>query len=248
MSEMLLVRLSAILNQTREYTHVRQIAEDRSQYEQFRDRIHPLVTRFHHLDIVRSELEAREVIVGQLDPSGQGVGASITELREAFLQDPASLVDPAPGATQKRRQIINQLELILDSWNSQLRVTWENYIRGKIPNLQPEILEVLARVPTFRQSINTIKRDFEAVLQMAQRLPQNIAELTSAEHSADDISSAWESLTRGEGEVDPEVVEFLKASGRVGAPLRTLTEPVKMWLEEHNLIDAFVVTIRSRNY
>lgn len=246
MSETLLNRLSEIRNRVREYSQVKQIAEDRSQYEQIRDRIDPLAMRFRHIDAVRSELEARDVVIGQLEPRGEGVGVSIIQLREDFHQNPASLVDPAPGATQRRRQIISQIELVVDGWSGQLRSTWENYIKRKTPNLQSEILQVLARVPAFRDSIDTIERNLEVVLRMAQRLPQDVTELTSAEHSADEVSNAWESLTGGE--VDPEVVEFLRASGREGAPLRSLTEPVQTWLEEHNLIGAFVVTIRSRNY
>lgn len=245
MANVLCNRLDTIREHARQYTRINRIAEDRSQYEQIRDVIVPLAARYHHLITLRRTLASKGVMVDPLEPRGDGAGTSVTALRKAFQEDPASLVQSSSHVARGRKKLFAQLESILERWDSQLRTIWERHLHNFIAHLEPDLLQVLRGVPAFRHNVDSIRRDQDEIRRLASRLPQDAAELTSVEQLASRINDAWGSLTGGG--IHPDVVGFLKAAGRGGASLQSVTEPVQTWLQEHDLVNVFVVSIRSRS-
>lgn len=167
-------------------------------------------------------------------PAMQKAIERVASVRQAFTQDRSSLLDD----TTFRLLLIN-LDALAESLEQSVVTSWARYTVQAIPPPLAGDEQLLRADP--RNSNEVIDRilQWDDLLRTLGSQPKpTAAELTEFVTVLESRSALWDDVKMEE---KPEVVQFIQASGGAGAPLELLTQPVRDWLAERGLTEAYVV-------
>ncbi|MFW9261632.1 hypothetical protein [Nostoc sp. CALU 546] len=130
-------------------------------------------------------------------------------------------------------------EKLKNTLEQQLSKYWQRYRDQKMPSTNNEILNLLAKVEAFKQTVLEIQ-DREKYLKNI-RYPKNNAEFAICELKIEQLKHSWKSLKSDDF---PEAVShFLQAVSEEGANLSLLTPEVQDWINQNGISDSFKIRL-----
>ncbi|MEH2380424.1 MAG: hypothetical protein V7K27_16315 [Nostoc sp.] len=130
-------------------------------------------------------------------------------------------------------------ERLKNTLEQQLSKYWQRYRDQKMPSTNNEILNLLAKVEAFKQTVLQIQ-DIEKYLKNI-RYPKNNADFAICELKIEQLKYSWKSLKSDDF---PEAVShFLQAVSEQGAPLNLLTPEVQDWINQHGISDSLKIRL-----
>jgi hypothetical protein len=178
-------------------------------------------------------LRDRGVLVPDLLGEAERMQEEVQQLRDKFTEDPAYILGANRLASLKvgMRALCDRLERDLAS-------SWETHALQRAPNVNVEVLMVLATIGPLRTQVDRVSRGLRELNERIKTLPSSAKEIDDFDKSAANVNAAWGQLDSDH--LRPDVLQFLKAAGvSTGAKLDLLTGPVTQWLQSHELSDAF---------
>jgi hypothetical protein len=121
----------------------------------------------------------------------------------------------------------------------QLTQAWKSYRDQQMPSTNNEILNLLAKVEAFKNTVRDIQiidREIKNVI-----YPKNNAEFAVYERKIEQLKYYWNSLSSDE--VPEAVLHFLRAAANQGAPLNLLTPEVQDWINQHGISDSLKIRL-----
>lgn len=162
-----------------------------------------------------------------------------SKLRDMVLADPVVLADPPFNL---KFEFTDRLLSIGNAATEAIQKAWSSYVAAHGPTGSSEVVDALAKLPQFQSSVARIRRCRQSTEELAKRTPTDpekaIGSLAvlAAEHR-----TAWSELS-ADG-IPPTVILFLRACADNGVPLSELSEEVRNWLKERELLGSFRVRI-----
>jgi hypothetical protein len=118
-----------------------------------------------------------------------------------------------------------------------LLAAWGNWSRANIPDIDKDVLEILAGIIALSDSVATVRNLKAKAETVCASLPGGVDDLERLRKLCEEISAVWHNLA-GEG-IPADVLIFLRSAGnREGAKFDLLTSEVLAWLAVHGLRDA----------
>ena len=133
----------------------------------------------------------------------------------------------------------NKLSTLKSELEGYLKQAWADYKRQRIPNTNDELLGLLARIETFKPTVQTIQRLLNQLKVID--FPKDAQQFEQIDHAINNLSSAWSSLKSNE--VPEAVLDFLRATATHGAPIELLTPEVRVWLAEQAITRFFHIRL-----
>ncbi|MHC5916394.1 MAG: hypothetical protein ACYTXE_36660 [Nostoc sp.] len=133
----------------------------------------------------------------------------------------------------------SHVENIKATLEQQLSESWKSYRDQQMPSTNNEILNLLAKVEAFKNTVRDIQiidREIKNVI-----YPKNNAEFAVYERKIEQLKYYWNSLSSDE--VPEAVLHFLRAAANQGAPLNFLTSEVQDWINQHGISDSFKIRL-----
>jgi hypothetical protein len=125
----------------------------------------------------------------------------------------------------------------------QLRNVWREHAARIAPAVNPEVLNLLERMPAFSLQIKVVRVGLARFHSLASSLPTRPSQVSDLQSAALEVHEAF--LQLHTDDIPTVVWTFLKqATSPVGADLSALTAEVIEWLGVHGLESAF--TIKQR--
>jgi hypothetical protein len=162
-----------------------------------------------------------------------------TKLRAIAADDPAGLAEPPFNISH---EFTNRLKGLANAANDSIEEGWGKYVAANSPSSSDEVLEALGKLPQMSAGVNRIRQCRQQVAVLADTVPEDpavaveqLGEL-STEHGA-----AWVELTASD--VPPSVLQFLRDCAADGALFTALSNEVRGWLEERELLGSFRIRI-----
>ncbi|MBE9200073.1 MULTISPECIES: hypothetical protein [unclassified Nodularia (in: cyanobacteria)] len=133
----------------------------------------------------------------------------------------------------------SNVENLKTTLEQQFSEGWKSYRDQKMPIMNNEILNLLAKIAAFKQTvlqIQIIDKEIKNVI-----FPKNNAEFTIYEQKIEQLKHSWKSLKSDEF---PEAVShFLLAASEQGSPLNLLTPEVQDWINQNGISDSFQIRL-----
>lgn len=173
-------------------------------------------------------------------PAGvQDLNEKAMKLRTIAAENPAGLADPPFNVAH---EFTNRLRGLAVAANKSIEESWSRFIAENTPSGSDDVLETLGKLPQMRAGVTRIRQCRLKIAALSTAVPGDPASAIgqlrelSAEHG-----SAWAELTADS--VPPSVLQFLRACASEGAPVTTLTDEVRVWLESRGLLGSFRIRI-----
>ncbi|NJO52700.1 MAG: hypothetical protein HC840_28570 [Leptolyngbyaceae cyanobacterium RM2_2_4] len=131
----------------------------------------------------------------------------------------------------KSTKLKNKVSALKSELEGYLKQAWGNYKRQRIPNTNDELLGLLAKIETFKPTVQSIQRLLNQL--KAVDFPKDAQQFEKIDQEIDDLSTAWKSLKSNE--VPEAVLNFLRSAATHGATIDLLTPEVQNWLNEHGI-------------
>jgi hypothetical protein len=164
---------------------------------------------------------------------------TLRKAQAAFTDRPESLIDPKVLDLTKLGKAIEGLAKQLEE---RLRTEWMRHTAARIPATKHEVLDVLS--PAFPREVRLLRQRAEKLELARQTLPTSPEAINVFEADVGELEQAWTKV--GGGNVPAAVTSFLQsAASRSGASLLLLTEEVRHWLSEHNIIASFSIKVST---
>lgn len=184
---------------------------------------------------------ARGLVTKAALPEARAARHQVQALSAAFAESPATIVGP-----QRMNGLRSAVARVTAALNDQVLEAWTEFATGRIPNVNDEVLTVLARIPSLQHQVARVRDGRRSLLASASIPPAGAtdAEITAAiddfERRAASVTAAWELFDTEP--LSAEVLQFLRlAGGPAGAPIGSLTRSVQNWLQENDLTSSFAV-------
>lgn len=162
-------------------------------------------------------------------------------LGERYLEDPNSVLEPAPGE-DARQAFLNPLKQLPQKLGALLQLQWSVWAQQQVPKINEEVLGVLAGVPSMAPKIASLRANRNRAAELAATLPSANSDLGDLKDAIDEVRRGWQEMA-GEG-VPLDVIDFLRIAGQsTGAALEQLTPSVLSWMRAHNLQDTLRIRI-----
>ncbi len=117
---------------------------------------------------------------------------------------------------------------------------WQRYAGQKTPNISVEVLAALEDDPRAGSTVARIEHLAERLLRLRDRPIPSPEELNEFDDATAQLRSAW--VTLDVASLSEEIVAFVRAAnGERGAPLDSLTTPVREWLEQRGAASRYVI-------
>jgi hypothetical protein len=131
---------------------------------------------------------------------------------------------------------IENLKVALEQ---QLSESWKSYRDQQMPSTNNEILNLLAKVEAFKQTVRQIQIIDKEVKNVIY--PKNNAEFAIYESKIEQLKYYWNSLSSDE--FPQSVLDFLRAAANQGAPLNLWTSEVQDWINQHGISDSLKIRL-----
>ena len=167
--------------------------------------------------------------------------AAVESAREGFGTRADSVIDERSFSLVNLGQ---SLSAAAEALETLLGDAWQRYVTGKVPSTSREVLDALQSA--FPSEVRSIRQAGERLERHRQILPTSKEQVQEFENEVLALQQAWDRL--GGGGVPRPVLTFLKsAAGHGGAGLELLTDEVRRWLTEHEVIRSFRVRVTAQS-
>lgn len=239
---MLIANLDAA---TREIAGLRVLEEATKDAQAYATRAAQLQTpaaALAQLSVIMQEFRRRGIAIPLNAPQLQALAYQTRTMLVGFRDDHKSIV-ASSGETGAR--FFDPLKNVPGDVRSALQRAWTDYVDATLPpQQQPELLDTLARLPSFSERVAEIGRLYREAALLRSRLPQSSEEIDKIAGIATALRMAWASLpTEG---IPADVRTFLEAALGGGATFSQLTGPVVEWLGQNNLLDSIRISLRAQ--
>lgn len=133
----------------------------------------------------------------------------------------------------------SQIENLKTALEQQLSEAWKSYRDQQMPSTNNEILNLLAKVEAFKQTVMQIQLIDKEIRNVIY--PKNNAEFTIYERKIEQLKYSWNSLSSDE--VPQSVLDFLRAAANQGAPLNLWTIEVQDWINQHGISNSLKIRL-----
>ncbi|MEA5506976.1 hypothetical protein VB735_28560 [Halotia wernerae UHCC 0503] len=133
----------------------------------------------------------------------------------------------------------SNIDSLKTTLEQQLSEAWKRYRDQQMPSTNNEILNLLAKVEAFKNTV----RDIQIIDREIQNViyPKNNAEFAVYERKIEQLKYYWNSLSSDE--VPEAVLHFLRAAANQGAPLNIFTSEVQDWINQHGISDSLKIRL-----
>lgn len=131
------------------------------------------------------------------------------------------------------------IERLKKTLEQQLCQAWQRYLAQNMPSTNNEMLALLARVETFKQTVQQIRILDGEIKQVI--FPKNSDEFEIFEQRIAQLKQCWGSLSSDD--VPEAVLHFLRAAANQGASLSLLTPEVQDWITRHGISDSLKIRL-----
>lgn len=130
----------------------------------------------------------------------------------------------------------------LDTWirrhrdkvQRKLQSAWRDYYQDQVPEFSEDLLSVLSRFDDFRGPVETIRECGEQLQNWKENPPDTKESLSNFQELAEERRATWEQLRSDE--MSEDVLSFLVDAGTEGATVDQLTDEVRTWLDQNELL------------
>lgn len=190
--------------------------------------------RAQHAAMQQCELVLRELHSGSRSHSG------VSKVNESCEAEPDWLLSPEGRSTVRElRQILHNT---ISSWREIIEEDWANYVTSLRPDIDDAALKALHRVPGLAESVGEVIDCMDELSRLSGQPPQSTEDVEATRALARRIDASWKGLS---GDLDVEVLMFIRQAAATGADIESLSESVSNWLKEHDLKDSFCIRIRG---
>lgn len=162
-----------------------------------------------------------------------------TKLRTIVDRDPAGLANPPFNVLH---EFTTRLKGLASAADRSIAEGWSRYVVENAPRGADGILDALGQLPQMRAGVARIRQCRQKVAALAAKVPADPAGAVEQVQSlAAEHRSAWAELAADS--VPPSVLQFLRACAAEGAPITSLTEEVRTWLEAREVLGSFRIRI-----
>jgi hypothetical protein len=159
-------------------------------------------------------------------------------MRRQHEADPTALLDDGSF-----RILARSIEAAATAAAAAAAAAWAHYSQQVLPPPLGEDEELLRADPRLDSQVVDRLLTWDRYLRNVSAKPRPTpADLREFMQVIAKRKELWASIVI---EQEPEVVEFIRASGDQGASLRLLTDKVAAWLNERGLFDAYVIRKRA---
>lgn len=215
--------------------HVGSLRKNATDLKNFRDRqdkIESLVDELHPLIIALRAFRERGLVNFDCSQKADVLLTEITTTLTEFQKEREWLIEKFKFNTFQIKVTALKSEL-----ESSLEQAWIGYKNRRISGINEELLELLAKIETFKLTVQTIRR----ILNQLKTIdfPKDGQQFEQIDQAINDLSTAWNNLKSGE--VPEAVLNFLRAAATHGATIDLLTPEVKNWLNNQGITRFFYI-------
>lgn len=120
---------------------------------------------------------------------------------------------------------------------------WEDYVDAALPSRRESLLSIFGKMSTVSKLVSEYRTVLALALKLRGSLPQP-GDIEAIAAHAQRMNDLWTQIV-GEGDLPPDVHEFLRYAGGEGAPLSTFNHEVQAWIHERRLEGEFRIRIRQ---
>lgn len=237
---MLLDRASDLTAKINAYQALKNTAD---QTEQLATRARQFVSASAALERLRKTLDAlsKAGIVVDFEPKdGRDFAEKANLLREEIKADPGRLNDPP---FDLKHGFTDRLLGIAGAGEKAAQAAWKTYVEKYASFGADDVLNALAQVAQFKESVSAIRQTRRDVAALAADLPSDpVSEVAKLNDLVIRHEEAWKKLDTSN--IPKSVVAFIQSAAGGLGKLSDFTPEVRSWLEDRNLLDAFRVKLR----
>lgn len=235
---MLLDRATGLADKIVRYQTLKSAAKQADMVRTRAEQVGPVATLVTQAGDALSRFEAAGIPVEFVPANAKELSEKAKTLREIASADPAMAHLPFNFS----HDFINRLKGIAAGVDAVLQERWRRFVSENSPSGSDEVLDALDKLPQLRAGVAQIRQCRQKINALASSPPSDptravtqLAEI-AAEHQA-----AWSALTTDN--LPPAVILFLRACAGEGAPVASLTDEVRNWLEARNLLSSLRIRI-----
>lgn len=172
--------------------------------------------------------------------AGNALAAYALDLKTRVESDPAVILSPDLDIGPK---FLAPLKLLTDRLRKEAEDQWSEWLDAQTPQIGSPLLEILGRIPNFKNPIAAVRTKRQQLTTIAETLPVDQQHIAAARALAQELTVAWRELNAEN--LPQEILEFLRDAGtHQGASLSKLTPAVLAYLAQYRLENSF--TVRTR--
>jgi len=231
---MLLEDCQKLSRQTQDVVALRKYASNLREFRDRQNKIEPLVRELSPFVTALRAFREKELANFDCNQKADALLTDVTTTLAEFQKDRGWLIERF-----KFNALQTKVTALKSELETYLKYAWTEYKSQRVPNTNSELLGLLAKIETFKSTVQTIQRllnqlkaiDFPKDAQQFEQIDQAIAHLTTA----------WNSLKSNE--VPETVLIFLRAAATHGATIDLLNLEVQNWLNEHGISRFFYIRL-----
>jgi hypothetical protein len=231
---MLVADCQQLTQQAQEVVGLKTYGTEVNRFRDRQQRLTTLVEGLRPLVVALRVLREQDLIAIDLNQKVDPVLAEVATAVSEFQQNRGWLIE-----TFKFSSLQNKVKSLKTELEDQLRRAWSVYKNQRVPMTSSDLLGLLAKIDTFKPTVQTIQRHIAAINTV--EYPQDAAHFQRIDQAIQDLSTAWSNLD----EVPVEVQNFLRAATTHGASVDLLTTEVRSWLTEQGITRFFYVRLTS---
>lgn len=215
-------------------TDLKKYAADLGKFRDRQSKIEPLVQELSPLVAALRTFRERDLANFDCSQKADALLLEVTTTLAEFQKNRGWLIEKF-----KSNILQNKVATLKGELEGYLKQAWADYKRQRIPNTNDELLGLLARIETFKPTVQTIQRILNQL--KVVNFPKDAQQFEQIDQAIDDLSTAWNSLKSNE--VPEAVLNFLRAAATHGAAIDLLTPEVQSWLSEQGITRFFYIRL-----
>jgi len=156
---------------------------------------------------------------------------------EAFTNDETSLLNDDEQFAVTLR---SPLESFTSRLRDQLTAAWRTHIESLLPAINETSLANLQNAG-LKKPVAQMREIAQQLASLRSELPSSDSVLKQLKELSERATKAWSEIEK----VPKPVLDFLRKASRGQAALSDLTDPVRKWLGEHDLLNLLRISISS---
>lgn len=135
----------------------------------------------------------------------------------------------------------SKVEAISTRIEVELKLEWREYVEQGLPSINQELLNILERIPSFKNKVRSIKNLSKEIMQYKEKMATDESELLAVLKKKEQFLIEWNSL--GADDVPEDVLAFIRLSATQGADLNLLTPDILYWLQKNKIRSFFKIRL-----
>jgi hypothetical protein len=168
--------------------------------------------------------------------------ATFRQIREAFVEQPESIVEPVPPGKNVQYALLDPMEKLPSVIENAVLQAWQAWIVGKSSFARDDQLALLNDAG-MRLPVASIQEKLGELQRRSKTLPQSRTQISEVVAIGEELADQWHTLLGDDG-ISTSVRTFLSAaSSRDGAPYLMMTEEVVAWLSKRDRLNALRIRL-----